>query len=341
MHYRDDAFEHAVRMDIPLDSVADAALVPSPPSAANGALTGDSAARLTLLLAHPPLFSMTVARPDGAAPMWASCGDWTEGCQASAVLRHELAGACAPLAYLLARLRAEPALAHRTSPYLLSLPPPAPPAPPAALQTAGLPMRQFAELSLQQHMHSPAASRRPSLYDAPPHSPAAPRRGSLYDPAHFSAYTPASAAAAFAAARLSPTLALHTTQLATPPGTAYATALSSPLLMQPPGYGGADYAGEYPGEYALYDLVKTECVEHDLGAARPLPPAGAALPASLSRRPFCGAHSPRPGAQGALAGYAYLETPPSSRASVSSRSDGGTPDNGAEAFEGFVWAEEA
>ncbi|EKM57881.1 uncharacterized protein PHACADRAFT_182311 [Phanerochaete carnosa HHB-10118-sp] len=306
VHHRDEAVEHAVRMDIALDSVVDATLAPTSPSASpissvsssaeTSSSNDDQASRLTLLLAYSPLFFMTVTPPDGGVPVWAPCGDWTEGLQASVVLRHELLGACAPLTYLWTRLRTGPARAPWGSPYQPTLPHPHMPSSPTTALPVGAPpsppIRELSDLSMEQQFQSPASS----------------RPGSVYDPSYLPAYAPQTATR-FATIRLPVSLASLRTappmgQLATPSTSSYSSMSSplSPLFVQTPSAYSEDagqecqreYMGAHGAEYNEYDeYLKVDFNEQSPGFAHAFPSPtpfsdGAGqdmfLPPSLSRR---------------------------------------------------------
>ena len=87
-------------MEIPFDTIIDAEFTNTAPG------TGLA----SFLLSQPPLFFLehvSSPRPDGSTVrLWKTCSDWTEGHQASQVLRHDLIGSAAQLSHFLDMLRA-------------------------------------------------------------------------------------------------------------------------------------------------------------------------------------------------------------------------------------------
>ncbi|THU83409.1 homeobox-domain-containing protein, partial [Dendrothele bispora CBS 962.96] len=86
------------KMEIPFDAIREVNFQGAPPA------TGVA----TFLLSDPPRFYLehsTAPRMDGGMSMsWKQCSDWTEGAQATLVLRHELLGPIAHLSRLVSGL---------------------------------------------------------------------------------------------------------------------------------------------------------------------------------------------------------------------------------------------
>ena len=78
-------------MEIPFDSITTTSF--------NGASPGQ--AHASFFLSRPPLFYLesvsSPSSPLGSTKTWKKCADWTEGQQASKILRHDLVGAALPL----------------------------------------------------------------------------------------------------------------------------------------------------------------------------------------------------------------------------------------------------
>ena len=113
-------------MEIPFDIIADTEFTNAAP--------GSGLA--SFVLARPPTFYLETLSPptpaQGTEPMrhWKQCADWTEGQQATKVLRHELVGSAVQLAHVLRHLNAHTSgsdiqlyspsyVNHDTSPALL------------------------------------------------------------------------------------------------------------------------------------------------------------------------------------------------------------------------------
>jgi hypothetical protein len=80
-------------MDIPFDIISDIKIAP----------TTANSVQASLFLSEPPSFFVEERhtwRDGKTTGRWVRCADWTEGCQASSVLRHEVIGATNPLTYL-------------------------------------------------------------------------------------------------------------------------------------------------------------------------------------------------------------------------------------------------
>ena len=89
-------------MEIPFDTIAETELVDAAP--------GSSLA--SFFLTQSPVFYLEdiTASPTGGPPgrTWKRCADWTEGMQATKILRHDLVGSAVQLEYLLRKLQAAP-----------------------------------------------------------------------------------------------------------------------------------------------------------------------------------------------------------------------------------------
>ncbi|KAI0926380.1 hypothetical protein AcV5_008860 [Taiwanofungus camphoratus] len=90
---------HGFKMEVPFDTVVDTSFTNISPGMGLA----------TFNLSRPPLFYLEFAAPPGADGAslrgWKSCADWTEGMQATKVLRHDLAGSAVQLAHVLRNLR--------------------------------------------------------------------------------------------------------------------------------------------------------------------------------------------------------------------------------------------
>lgn len=84
----------SVKMDIPFNTIVDMQLISA---------TAESV-QASFVLSQPPVFFLedTQMASDGSGSLkkWVRCADWTENLQASSVLRHDVSGSPAPLAYL-------------------------------------------------------------------------------------------------------------------------------------------------------------------------------------------------------------------------------------------------
>ncbi|GLB45436.1 putative homeodomain containing protein [Lyophyllum shimeji] len=95
-------FIHSVgfgfKMEVPFETIVDTVFTNAAP--------GSGLA--TFMLSKPPLFYLEDIGPDGTARTltrhWKRCSDWTEGQQATCVLRHDLTGSAVQLAHLLRNL---------------------------------------------------------------------------------------------------------------------------------------------------------------------------------------------------------------------------------------------
>lgn len=114
--HRISYFIHAagcsVKMDVPFSIVVDAKLVSA------SADTGQA----SFFLSRPPLFFLEdvhVSSDSKSTRKWVRCADWTEGLQASTVLRHDMTGPTSALSYLWQSISAYkngPQSSHFTSP---------------------------------------------------------------------------------------------------------------------------------------------------------------------------------------------------------------------------------
>lgn len=89
---------YGFKMEIPFDTILDTQFTNAAP--------GSGLA--TFILSQPPCFyleNLCTPRPDGSGGrVWKRCADWTEGMQATKVLRHDLIGSAVQLAHLLRNL---------------------------------------------------------------------------------------------------------------------------------------------------------------------------------------------------------------------------------------------
>lgn len=85
---------YGFKMEIPFDTILDTHFTNAAP--------GSGLA--SFVLSEPPIFyleSLSTPRPDGSGGrVWKRCADWTEGMQATKVLRHDLMGSAVQLAHL-------------------------------------------------------------------------------------------------------------------------------------------------------------------------------------------------------------------------------------------------
>ena len=93
---------YGFKMEIPFGIVVDTEFVSAAPGSALA----------SFFLSQPPLFYLEdiVTDPAGGPPMrsWKRCADWTEGMQATKILRHDLVGSAVQLAYVLRNFQATP-----------------------------------------------------------------------------------------------------------------------------------------------------------------------------------------------------------------------------------------
>ncbi|KAJ7158929.1 hypothetical protein C8R46DRAFT_907311 [Mycena filopes] len=111
------------KMEIPYDSIVDTEFTNASPG---------STGLASFVLSRPPVFYLETGPEDGSPRHWKRCTDWTEGHQASRVLRHDLIGSAVPLVHLLQSLQVNAEASSPYSPYYRSQPPspmeiPAPP----------------------------------------------------------------------------------------------------------------------------------------------------------------------------------------------------------------------
>ncbi|KAH8094578.1 hypothetical protein BXZ70DRAFT_365745 [Cristinia sonorae] len=89
---------YGFKMEIPFDNIVETKFVNAAPGAGLA----------SFFLRQPPLFYLeTVTPPSGNGPPargWKPCSDWTEGMQATKVLRHDLVGSAVQLAHVLRNL---------------------------------------------------------------------------------------------------------------------------------------------------------------------------------------------------------------------------------------------
>lgn len=85
--------DHGFKMEIPFDTVTECAFTNAGPGIAHASFT----------LSKAPLFYLE--SPMGNTLVWKQCLDWTEGSQASKILRHEVVGAAVQLAHLVRSLQ--------------------------------------------------------------------------------------------------------------------------------------------------------------------------------------------------------------------------------------------
>jgi hypothetical protein len=89
-------------MEIPFDTITETEFVDAAP--------GSSLA--SFFLTQPPIFYLEdiATPPTGGPPVrtWKRCADWTEGMQATKILRHDLVGSAAQLEYVLGKFPAAP-----------------------------------------------------------------------------------------------------------------------------------------------------------------------------------------------------------------------------------------
>lgn len=100
------------KMEIPFDTIVDTEFTHASPGS-----TGIA----SFVLSRPPIFYLE--NSSDKARHWKRCTDWTEGHQASHVLRHDLIGSAVPLVHLLQSLQTNAEVSSPYSPYHHSLPP--------------------------------------------------------------------------------------------------------------------------------------------------------------------------------------------------------------------------
>ncbi|KAJ7127178.1 hypothetical protein C8R44DRAFT_116394 [Mycena epipterygia] len=102
------------KMEIPFDTIIDTEFTNASPG---------STGLASFVLSRPPVFYLENNSEDGFSRAWKRCTDWTEGQQASHVLRHDLIGSAVPLVHLLQSLQASNDVSSPYSPYYRSEPP--------------------------------------------------------------------------------------------------------------------------------------------------------------------------------------------------------------------------
>lgn len=108
---------YGFKMEIPFDSVIDAKL-------SNAGLDSSLA---VFVLSRPPNFyleNIASTQCEGLLRTWKRCSDWTEGHQATYVLRHTLIGSSVQLAYVFGNFRAKTHVPLRPLAYRPESPPP-------------------------------------------------------------------------------------------------------------------------------------------------------------------------------------------------------------------------
>ncbi|KAJ6544824.1 hypothetical protein DFH09DRAFT_927962 [Mycena vulgaris] len=99
------------KMEIPFDTIIDTEFTNGSPS---------SSGLASFVLSRPPVFYL---ESTSTSPRyWKRCTDWTEGHQASHVLRHDLIGSTVPLVHLLRSLQANTEVSSPYSPFYRSEP---------------------------------------------------------------------------------------------------------------------------------------------------------------------------------------------------------------------------
>jgi regulatory protein PHO2 len=101
-------------MEIPFDTIIDTEFTNASPG---------STGLASFVISRPPIFYLENSSNDGSPRFWKRCTDWTEGHQASRVLRHDLIGSAVPLVHLLQSLQANTDVSSPYSPYYRSEPP--------------------------------------------------------------------------------------------------------------------------------------------------------------------------------------------------------------------------
>lgn len=85
---------YGFKMEIPFDHIIDTQFTNAAPGAGLA----------SFLLSEPPHFYLETVPPDGSRRVWKRCADWTEGQQATKVMKHDLIGSAVQLAHLLRNL---------------------------------------------------------------------------------------------------------------------------------------------------------------------------------------------------------------------------------------------
>ncbi|KAJ7726053.1 homeodomain transcription factor [Mycena maculata] len=96
------------KMEIPFDTIIDTEFTNTSPGPTGLA---------SFVLSRPPIFYLENTSHDGSPRYWKRCTDWTEGHQASHVLRHDLIGSTVPLVHLLQSLQSNSEVSSPYSPH--------------------------------------------------------------------------------------------------------------------------------------------------------------------------------------------------------------------------------
>ncbi|KAJ6607354.1 hypothetical protein B0H10DRAFT_1956267 [Mycena sp. CBHHK59/15] len=123
------------KMEIPFDTIIDTEFTTSPGS------TGLA----SFILSRAPVFYLENASDDSSPRRWKRCNDWTEGHQASQVLRHDLTGSAVPLVHLLQGLQANTEVSPSPSPHYRTEPPSPMEIPPPPLSVIQQPEQHYSE----------------------------------------------------------------------------------------------------------------------------------------------------------------------------------------------------
>ncbi|KIK80967.1 hypothetical protein PAXRUDRAFT_210495 [Paxillus rubicundulus Ve08.2h10] len=157
---------YGFKMEIPFDIIVDTEFTNAAP--------GSGLA--SFILSQPPTFYLESCSPPGRGAElvrhWKKCADWTEGQQATKVLRHDLVGSAVQLAHVLRHLNAHTSgsdirlhspgyFSNEPSPALLEVPPP----PMAALADTG---HHYPADNLDLHQPGHASLSRKRSFSPPP-----------------------------------------------------------------------------------------------------------------------------------------------------------------------------
>ncbi|KAJ7494576.1 hypothetical protein B0H11DRAFT_2002447 [Mycena galericulata] len=102
------------KMEISFDTIIDTEFTNASPG---------STGLASFVLSRPPIFYLENTCDAGSPRYWKRCTDWTEGHQASHVLRHDLIGSTVPLVHLLQSLQTNTEASSPYSPHYRSEPP--------------------------------------------------------------------------------------------------------------------------------------------------------------------------------------------------------------------------
>ncbi|KAJ7274566.1 hypothetical protein B0H12DRAFT_404492 [Mycena haematopus] len=136
------------KMEIPFDTIIDTEFTNASPT---------STGLASFVLSRPPIFYLENSSEDGSPRHWKRCTDWTEGHQASNVLRHDLVGSAVPLVHLLRSLQANAEVSSPYSPYYHS-------EPPSPMEIPPPPMSVIQRSADQQHYPEETNLIRPNGY---------------------------------------------------------------------------------------------------------------------------------------------------------------------------------